>query len=136
MRYIWFIFGSFFWIAFAYDIEYDRDFITWMWLFGSLFFFVNSYVRYKHDMNLKNLKTMNNFNLLEYFERLRHDENHHLGLGDVRLTLAQQEEIIELIEQKYNDDELYYELASCEKCHQMINHLNGRCQKCNKYPDK
>jgi len=29
------------------------------------------------------------FNLSEYFERLRHDENHHLGLGDIRLTLSQ-----------------------------------------------
>lgn len=34
----------------------------------------------------------------KYFEALRNDEKHHLGLGDIRLTLAQQEEIIEAIE--------------------------------------
>lgn len=30
------------------------------------------------------------------FKNLRHDKNHHLGLGDIRLTIAQQEEIIKL----------------------------------------
>lgn len=30
----------------------------------------------------------------DYFKDLRHDKNHHLGLGDVRLTIAQQEELI------------------------------------------
>ena len=29
----------------------------------------------------------------EYFTKLRHDPNHHLGLGDIRLTVAQQHEI-------------------------------------------
>lgn len=29
-----------------------------------------------------------------YFKKLRFDKNHHLGLGDIRLTIAQQEEII------------------------------------------
>lgn len=33
-------------------------------------------------------------NITEYFEKLRLDENHHLGLGDIRLTMSQQEEII------------------------------------------
>ena len=50
MRYILFGAGLLNWIAFAYDIENDRDFMTWIWLLTSLFFFVNSYVRYKHDM--------------------------------------------------------------------------------------
>ena len=27
----------------------------------------------------------------EMFERLRHDEAHHLGMGDIRLTIGQQE---------------------------------------------
>lgn len=29
-----------------------------------------------------------------YFTELRFNDNHHLGLGDIKLTLAQQEEII------------------------------------------
>ena len=40
----------------------------------------------------------------KYFERLRFDKAHHLGLGDIRLTIAQQEEICSLIEHwKAND---------------------------------
>ena len=31
--------------------------------------------------------------LAEYFRSLRHNANFHLGLGDVRLTLAMQEEV-------------------------------------------
>lgn len=54
MRYIFFTLGLINWLIFAYDIENDRDFMTWMWLFVSLFFFVNSYIRYKHDMKPKN----------------------------------------------------------------------------------
>lgn len=49
MRYIYFGLGFINWLAFAYDIENDRDFMTWMWLFSSLFWFVQSYIRYKHD---------------------------------------------------------------------------------------
>ena len=30
----------------------------------------------------------------EYFRKLRFDKNHHLGLGDVRLTIGMQEELI------------------------------------------
>lgn len=29
----------------------------------------------------------------KYFDAMRHDPNHHLGLGDIRLTYGQQEEI-------------------------------------------
>ena len=32
----------------------------------------------------------------EYFKKLRFDKNHHLGLGDIRLTIGQQEEIVEI----------------------------------------
>lgn len=53
MRYILFILGVLFYIAFAYDIENDRDFTTWIWLLTSVFFFVNSYIKYKHDMKSK-----------------------------------------------------------------------------------
>lgn len=35
------------------------------------------------------------------FEQLRCDKNHSLGLGDIRLTLSQQEQICELVEQFY-----------------------------------
>lgn len=31
----------------------------------------------------------------QYFQRLRSNKRHHLGLGDVRLTLAQQEALAE-----------------------------------------
>ena len=35
------------------------------------------------------------------FEQLRFDKNYHLGLGDIRLTIGQQEEICELVERFY-----------------------------------
>jgi hypothetical protein len=53
MRYVLFVIGLLCWLAFAYDIENDRDFMTWIWLLSSQFFFINSYVRYKHDMKQK-----------------------------------------------------------------------------------
>lgn len=34
--------------------------------------------------------------LKKYFEKLRFSESNHLGLGDIRLTIGQQEEIVEL----------------------------------------
>ena len=34
----------------------------------------------------------------KYFHRLRHNKRHHLGLGDVRLTLAQQEALVNKFE--------------------------------------
>lgn len=37
------------------------------------------------------------------FERLRFNENNHLGLGDIRLTIAQQEEICYLVERFYSN---------------------------------
>lgn len=33
----------------------------------------------------------------KYFNNLRFDKSHHLGLGDIRITIAQQEEIINKI---------------------------------------
>jgi len=42
------------------------------------------------------------WNLRKYFEQLRFDKNHHLGMGDIRLTIAQQEEICELVECFYH----------------------------------
>ena len=36
--------------------------------------------------------------VIDYFHTLRFDPKHHLGLGDIRLTVAQQEEIIEMVD--------------------------------------
>jgi hypothetical protein len=41
------------------------------------------------------------WDLRKCFEQLRFDKNHHLGLGDIRLTIAQQEEICELVDRFY-----------------------------------
>lgn len=38
------IMGIAYFIGFAYDIEYDRDFMTWMWLLTSEIFFLNAIV--------------------------------------------------------------------------------------------
>lgn len=51
-------------------------------------------------MNVKTEKTMKE--LAEYFSKLRMDKNHHLGLGDIRLTLSQQYEIYKMVEKKLN----------------------------------
>ena len=42
------------------------------------------------------------WSLRECFKQLRFDKNHHLGLGDIRLTIAQQQEICELVERFYH----------------------------------
>lgn len=34
----------------------------------------------------------------KYFQRLRNNKHHHLGLGDVRLTLDQQEALVNTFE--------------------------------------
>jgi hypothetical protein len=41
------------------------------------------------------------WDLRKCFEQLRFDKNNHLGLGDIRLTIAQQDEICELVERFY-----------------------------------
>ena len=42
------------------------------------------------------------WDLRECFNQLRFDKNHHSGLGDIRLTIAQQEEICDLVERFYH----------------------------------
>ena len=37
-----------------------------------------------------------------YFKELRFNKNHHLGLGDIRLTIGQQEEILQIISKATN----------------------------------
>ena len=41
------------------------------------------------------------WDLRKCFEQLRFDKNCHLGLGDIRLTIAQQEEICDLVDRFY-----------------------------------
>ena len=52
------------------------------------------------------------WDLRRCFEQLRFDKNHHLGLGDIRLTIAQQEEICELVERFYRCRERFRALRS------------------------
>ena len=40
----------------------------------------------------------------DYFNQLRFNKNHHLGLGDIRLTITQQDELVALFEQKTNNN--------------------------------
>ena len=42
------------------------------------------------------------WDIRECFKQLRFNKSHHLGLGDIRLTIAQQEEICDLVEQFYH----------------------------------
>ena len=42
------------------------------------------------------------WDIRDCFKQLRFDKNHHLGLGDIRLTIAQQEEICDLVERFYH----------------------------------
>ena len=41
--------------------------------------------------------------LLSVFQKLRSDPNFHLGMGDIRLTIGQQEEIAEMVEKALAD---------------------------------
>jgi hypothetical protein len=51
------------------------------------------------DKNMEDLiKTP--FSLEKCFEELRHNKNHHLGLGDIRLTISQQEDIVNILKKK------------------------------------
>lgn len=34
------------WLIFAYDMQYHRDFLTWMWLGVSIFFLSNAFAGY------------------------------------------------------------------------------------------
>lgn len=37
-------------------------------------------------------------NVTIFFNNLRHSKKHHLGLGDIRIPLSQQEEIVEYVQ--------------------------------------
>ena len=47
----------------------------------------------------KTVKT--EWDIRKCFEQLRFDKEHHLGMGDIRLTIGMQEEICELVERFY-----------------------------------
>ncbi len=53
MKYFLFVNGLLMWFAFAYDIENDRDFMTWIWLLTSLLSFMTFYLIYKKDITKK-----------------------------------------------------------------------------------
>lgn len=40
MKFIYLVFGIAFYFAFAYDIENDKDFFTWLWLLNSILCFL------------------------------------------------------------------------------------------------
>ena len=48
----------------------------------------------------------------EIFDKLRHNSNHHLGMGDIRLTITQQEEICKEVDQ----------IVICPNCGNYDNH--------------
>ncbi len=49
MKYILFVSGLLLWFVFAYDIENDRDFMTWIWLLTSGILFMISYLMHKPE---------------------------------------------------------------------------------------
>lgn len=49
MKYILFVLGLLFWFVFAYDIENDRDFLTWILLLTSGMLFMFSYLTHKQE---------------------------------------------------------------------------------------
>lgn len=55
--------------------------------------------------------------LAEYFHKLRMDEKHHLGLGDIRLTIGQQDEICTIVANFISSSPvLAYSLPLSENC--------------------
>jgi hypothetical protein len=48
------------------------------------------------------------FDINKYFEELRFNDKHHLELGNIRLTISQQEEIIDLFNKNIAFEKLAY----------------------------
>jgi len=44
----------------------------------------------------KNKVNLGKFDLDDYFEKLRFDKRFHLGLGDIRLTLSMQDDLVNI----------------------------------------
>ena len=51
------------------------------------------------NKNFDKVKT--EWDIRKCFEELRSDKDHHLGMGDIRLTIGMQEEICDLVERFY-----------------------------------
>lgn len=49
-------------------------------------------------MKTKEETIKSGWSLAECFQQLRFDTAHHLGMGDIRITIGQQEEIVDLVE--------------------------------------
>lgn len=50
---------------------------------------------------MKNKEQINStWTIEECFKQLRHDPKFHLGLGDIRITMEMQEEIVKLVERQ------------------------------------
>lgn len=71
--------------------------------------------------------------LQDYFANLRFEQAHHLGLGDIRLTIGQQEEIIErltadepravaLLREVYAKRQETLDIGLCYRIGQYLNH--------------
>lgn len=54
----------------------------------------------------KSTQIVSDWDLQSFFMQMRFDKNHHLGLGDIRLTAGQQDEIIELVDKFYQKRKL------------------------------
>lgn len=60
MKYTYLVLFVIFFIIFAADIEYDRDFTTWLWLFDSIVF---GYLFIRNDISdIKHSKDLENDN--------------------------------------------------------------------------
>ena len=74
---------------------------------------------------------MNRSELEKYFLKLRFDPSHHLGLGDIRLTLGQQDELLAMcaVPEDVRIKAIIGELAAiadaCADLHQNRNRDNG-----------
>lgn len=99
MRYILFIIGLLSWVWFAYDIENDRDFMTWIWLLTSLFFFVNSYVRYKYDM--ENLNESKKYSTQDINKIVLELENAALYANSHKLSRFELRDKLKAIKEKW-----------------------------------
>lgn len=47
MRFVYFVITILNYLIFAYDIENDRDFMTWIWLATAIYFAINTHLAYK-----------------------------------------------------------------------------------------
>ena len=73
MRFIYFGLTVFTYLIFAYDIENDRDFMTWIWLATACYFAINTHVAYKKFKSRKD-KTEDESEVLNIPRVSKHSE--------------------------------------------------------------